>query len=673
MPTSSIVQLKEKAAALERELALVREALRTAGEDRVEGPAPSGRVPEFRILDSTVDGIFTCDARGRITYMNVAGQQMLGDGNGELVGRRMVDLLVGKNIRSYILEITRWLTDGNAASSFLLVDVPLEDPFGNVRWLSIHLQRELDGQGGLLQFKGIARDITDQHRLQQALRRSEEHYRGIIENMNLGILEVDNQERIIRAFPKFCNIVGYDEEELLGRKASEVFIRPGDRALMDERTKERNAGESGFYEQVIRNKANEEVWLLISGVPIKDEHGVVVGSMGIHYDITERKRDEQQLERAMVEVEKARQAERAFLAKMSHEIRTPLNAVIGMSRLLAETPLDEEQREFVSAIMQGGGLLKGLLDDVLDVARLEEGRLHLNLKPTRIRSLFEGVQEVYRSVLSNKGVEFRLDWNSALDRSIILDQGALSQILLNLVGNAAKFTENGSVTVVPRLVEMEGATMLEVEVKDTGPGIPKSEWERVFDRFQQLDNGSGKLLGGSGLGLSIVRELCILHGGTVTLHSQPGLGSTFTFRMKVELSTVEDERAPDISPERVSGLRVLVAEDNKVNSLYLGKILSKWKVDFKVVEDGVEVVRAWRDGQWDLILMDVQMPRRTGLEATRIIRRDESLRNGRVPIIGLSAYAFHHDVAEGLEMGMDAYLKKPYSPEELLRTICDWT
>ena len=677
MPTSSISQLKARLAALQEEWSQVRDELAKAtareGSEDQSLDVKLGSAPEVHILDNAVDGIFTLGASGCLKYINPSGQRMLGASGEDLVGIRLLELLAQRANRRLIREVSRWLKEPGASASFMLVDVPVRNTFGEERWLSLHLQRRLDDGGNIMEVQGIARDITEQHRLQQKLRRSEEHYRGIIENMDLGILEVDDEERIVRAFPKFCAIVGFEEEELLGRKASEVFMRDEDKGKMDQRTAERNSGQSGLYEILIRNKAGEEVWLLISGIPIRDEQGNVVGSMGIHYDITERKRDEQELEMALREVEEARRFERVFLAKMSHEIRTPMNAIIGMAHLLEATRLDEEQRDFVGAISKGGELLKGLLDDILDLARLEEGQFSLNRRPTLVRPLFDGVFQVYGMVLSEKGVDLRLEWDEALDIPLLVDRSALSQVLLNLVGNASKFTDSGSIEIRPSLVKGADGDVLVVSVTDTGCGIPKEEVHRVFDRFQQSDEARQGKEGGSGLGLSIVRELCSLHGGGVEVTSIHGEGSTFKFRFGVEAVPAEDEDQREIDPSFLKGKRVLIAEDNEVNALYLCQLLKRWEVDYTAVGNGRDAFKEWKNGRYDIVLMDIQMPHCDGMEATRMIRSSELPGRPRTPIIGLSAYAFHEDVADGLDSGMDAYLKKPYAPRELAHALMAWS
>ena len=675
MPTPTKSELKKRLAALEQEQSFLRSQLARWEEAQEDGPLAVPAVedirPEIYILDKAEDGIFTLNQRGQFRYINPAGSRMLGQEQEALTSMRLTDVLGRGGQREWATTIAEWIQDPHKLSPQLWLEISSKNKLGTQRWLNLNLSWSVNAGQLEDEVHGMIRDITDQKRLELALRQSEEHYRGIIENMDLGILEVDNEERIIRAFPKFCAIVGYSEEELLGRKASELLMTPAESERMETRTQARSAGESELYECAIRNKKGEELWLLISGVPLRNEAGHAVGSMGIHYDITERKKDEVRLKKAMRVAHAARRAEHRFLAKMSHEIRTPLNAILGMSHLLNDTDLSTQQTEFVQAITHGGTLLKELLDGVLNIARLEEGRKTLDLQPALLRPTFDGIMVVYTTLLQNKGVGLELDWDGALDSGLKIDVQALSQVLLNLVGNAAKFTREGSICIRPRLAHKEGQLVLRVQVSDTGDGIPQAALPRIFDRFVQADESSDRLQQGSGLGLAICRELCGLHGGSIEVVSDLGKGSTFTFEFAVEQSHIAPGVRETIDAEPLRGLRVLCAEDNPVNLLYIQKLLKGWGVRFESVVNGAEAIERWNRGAVDLILMDVQMPGMDGLEATRRIRAQEG-EGQRVPIIGLTAFAFEKDEEEGMQVGMDAYLKKPYSPEELMQVMLEW-
>ena len=677
MPTPSKSELKNRLSALEQERSLLRAQLARWEDEQgavaLSGPSVKDFRPEIYILDQAADGIFTLDQEGRFRYINMAGSRMLGGDQEALLSQRVVEVLGRDGQSQWAEKIEKWFRDPQRLSPQLWLEISSKNMLGAQRWLSMTLSWSGAEGGHRDEVHGIIRDITDQKRLELALRQSEEHYRGIIENMDLGILEVDQEERITRAFPKFCAIVGYSEEELLGQKASEVLMTPAERERMEIRTEARSAGESELYECAIRNKEGEEMWLLISGVPLRNEAGETIGSMGIHYNITERKKDEEKLKKAMRMANAARRAERRFLAKMSHEIRTPLNAVIGMSHLLMDTPLNAEQTQHIQAISQGGTLLKELLDGVLDIARLEEGQKDLNKSPALLRPTFDGIMVVYRTLLRDKGIALELDWDEALNAPLNIDVQALSQVLLNLVGNAAKFTKQGFVRLSAELLEDGGKLMLQVRVADSGQGIPQRSISKVFDRFVQADERRGSVHEGSGLGLAICRELCALHGGSITATSALGQGSTFTFKFEVERAEIPNRSEEESDPKSIRGIRVLCAEDNPVNLLYLQRLLTTWGVEYKSAGNGSEALAMWEQEPWDVVLMDVQMPVMNGFEATRAIREQERKGNKRTSIVGITAFAFEKDEEEGMRAGMDAYLKKPYLPKELLEVLLQWS
>jgi len=505
------------------------------------------------------------------------------------------------------------------------------------------------------------------------LRETARRFEDIIANMELGILEVDREERIVRAYPRFCQIVGYPESALIGKRASEVFLGASeDKGRMQDRTRSRNEGKSGTYEVEIVTGTGELKWLLISGVPRRNADGVVLGSMGIHQDITERKRAEADLLKSKEAAEAAQQAEREFLTRMSHEIRTPMNAILGMADLLARTPLNAEQLNLLSSIEGGGVVLKQLLDDVLDLAKLESGKRSVERTCTNLNEVLLRVIDVFRPSLLNQGIDLDVDLDASLKSLWMADAAAVTQVIMNAMGNAAKFTEEGRIALCARIAILkEDRHQLVVEVRDTGIGIAEADVGAVFDRFRQASN-RGVEHGGSGLGLAIAKELCLIHGGDATVQSELGMGSAFRFTFDVMPIEEDDPRSEDDPLDNgFPGMRILVAEDNEVNRFFIETLLRSWDVAVTIVGTGRHALDAMVNGDFDLVLMDIQMPEMDGLEATRLYRAREDERGSerRLPIIALSAFAFDHDREAALEAGMDDHVSKPFARADIMEVL----
>ncbi|WP_293361103.1 ATP-binding protein [Phenylobacterium sp.] len=382
----------------------------------------------------------------------------------------------------------------------------------------------------------------------------------------------------------------------------------------------------------------------------------------------------QALQEAQFAMQAASLAKSEFLARMSHEIRTPLNGVLGMAQALsAEPDLQPGHRQSLSVIRQSGQSLLTILNDVLDLSKVEAGRLELEEIAFDLEATVRGAQETFAPQAAAKGLVFRLHLDASARGAFRGDPTRVRQILYNLLSNAVKFTEAGEIS----LTVTAPNDVLTVVVTDSGIGIAPADLARLFSRFQQVDSSTTRRYGGSGLGLSICRELAELMGGSVTVESQTGKGSRFI----VTLPLPRVERAPaapaadtldaGLADSDVS-LQVLAAEDNPVNQLVLTTLLGQVGVAPDVVGDGAAAVAAWRDGAWDVILMDVQMPVMDGVEAVRAIRAAEAAEGRpRTPILALTANAMAHQVAEYLAVGFDGHVAKPIDAGRLYQALAD--
>ncbi|MFN8357536.1 MAG: PAS domain S-box protein [Spirosomataceae bacterium] len=514
-------------------------------------------------------------------------------------------------------------------------------------------------------------DITEKYLVREQIRKSEEKYRGIMNNMELGLLEVDNEQRIVRAYDRFCKLVGYTEEELVGKIAPELFLPREFEEVLANNQSRRNTGAASSYELQMVTKDGSRIWVLISGAPIMDEHGNVVGSMGIHYDITERKRLEQELAAAKQAADDARQAEKQFLANMSHEIRTPLNAIIGMTHLLFDTRPNKQQFEYLEILKTSADFLHSLISDLLDMAKIEAGRIEVQQHPFDLIGLLRTTQRVFQMKLQNRPVELDMMIDARISGTYIGDDLILNQILLNLIGNAEKFTEEGSIEIVVKLKkEEENTTWIEFKISDTGIGIPANKLEEIFQKFKQI-NIQGHKHKGTGLGLAITKQLIDLQGGQISVKSQEGQGTTFTFVLpfqQSDLDPVPDTFEIQPASSDLSGCKVLVAEDNIMNQKYISSLLNKWNIDYVIAIDGKKAVEQAQKKHYDIILMDIQMPNMDGYEATITIRNTTNP-NQHTPIIALTASAMLDQKSKTKMVGMDDFITKPFAPSQLLSAL----
>ncbi|MGY3089682.1 PAS domain S-box-containing protein [Hymenobacter sp. UYAg731] len=519
-------------------------------------------------------------------------------------------------------------------------------------------------------------DITARIKAEEDLKRREEKYRGIIENMSLGLVEADLNDHLLYANHSFCDMTGYCTDELAGQRLSPLLLSGPDLELVESKLRNREHGISDSYEIVVTTKTGERKWLLVSGAPLYDEHQRHIGSIGIYLDVTVQKHLETSLREAKVQAESSTRAKQDFLANMSHEIRTPMNAILGMSQLLAKTPLAAPQASYLHAITASAENLLVIINDILDLSKIEAGQLaieHIGFSPG---SICAQVKKTLQYKAEEKGLTFIVSLDPALPEVVLGDPFRLTQVLLNLAGNSVKFTEQGTVRVSCQLLEHPNPdeVLAQFTVEDTGIGIETQYLKHIFDDFSQEDSTVTRRFGGTGLGLGISNKLVLLLGGELCIESRKNHGTTSRFTLRLPVGDArhlapKDHGDPEGLQQELRGKRILLVEDNLFNRMLATSFLANAGLRVTEAPNGQAAIELAGLQVFDLILMDVQMPIKNGYEATRILRQELGL---TVPIIALTANAITGEREKCLAAGMNDYLSKPFQEFSLLKMVHDW-
>lgn len=514
------------------------------------------------------------------------------------------------------------------------------------------------------------RDVTEEQEVQKAIRRSEEKYRGILENLELGIMEVDNNETIISVNQRFCDMLGYAKpEKIIGKRTIDILLPEGKAIDILRINEERKSGKSGVYEFSIRNVYGNTIPLLISGAPIYDENGQIIGSIGLHMDMTQQKEFEHELEEAKLKAEASSKSKEVFLAHMSHEIRTPMNAIIGMAGLLSQSNLSSKQKVYLDAIRTSSNNLLNIINDILDFSKIEAGKLTLETVGFQPDLLIKNTIGSISHLAAGKSILINVQLEKNVPKILLGDPLRINQILINLLSNAIKFTPEGRVSLSASYTDKNN---LILSVTDTGIGIDEEKLQVIFESFTQADNSISRKFGGTGLGLTITRQLTELMGGSITVDSKIGMGTTF--KVTIPLNKGNDDDVPISTKtslgnlQKLVGLKILLVEDNTLNQFLATTVLESKGLQVDIADNGTAAINKLKNHTFDLILMDIQMPIMGGLEATQIIRNELGI---TTPIIALTAKAIKGDEQMYLEAGMDGYLSKPFEPEQLVNAVAN--
>ena len=506
-----------------------------------------------------------------------------------------------------------------------------------------------------------------------------------VEHSSAVVVITDREGNIEYVNPKFIQVTGYDRTETTGKTPR--LLKSGE--MPDDVYRELwqtiTSGEEwqGIFHN--RKKNGELYWAAASISPLKDENGTITHFVGIQEDITAIKLFEQELRGAKEAAEAANQAKSDFLASMSHEIRTPMNAIIGMAELLLESRIDTEQRKYVETLRNAGQNLLNIINDILDVSKIEAGYLELDCTAFDIHELLDAVCDIMSVRVREKKIDLTCRIAPDVPRRLTGDAGRLRQILLNLVGNAVKFTDEGGITISVEPAGSDGGrSALKFSITDTGIGIPAEKIDRIFDKFTQADSSTTRKYGGTGLGLTISQRLVELMGGKIGVSSTPGSGSTFYFTISIDLPGEDQQiqasgqgstlRKTPTVPSDSRPINILLVDDSEDNRLLVRSFLKKMPFSVQIAENGSAAVEMFKDSAYDIVLMDIQMPVMDGFEATRQIRSWERSKGfAATPVVALTAYALDDEIRKCHEAGCDGHLTKPISKSALVEAIMEYT
>ncbi|MEI6765221.1 MAG: PAS domain S-box protein [Bacteroidota bacterium] len=527
---------------------------------------------------------------------------------------------------------------------------------------------------GKNRFAVVFHDITERKVTEEALKESEERYRTVVENTGEGVSIVDDKECIFFANSAAENIFGVKPRELLGKSLSE-YTNKGAFEVVLGQTAIRKMGISSSYEHEIMRKDGSARTLIVTATPRFNKDNEYIGTFSVFRDITERKLFEKELIAARDKAEQADKLKSAFLANMSHEIRTPLNGILGFTSILKmDQTITDKNRSYLDIIDESGNQLLKLINDIIDISKIEAGQLQIVDKEFPLNYLLAELYNFFESYIdTNKKNKLELKLHAGLPDTksfIISDEYRLRQVLTNLIGNAIKFTNTGTVEFGYKVRDDH---MLEFFVTDTGLGIAAEQIDVIFERFRQGDEGIGRKYGGTGLGLAITRELVELMGGTIWFNSSPSKGSAFYFTIHLQTSGQEKtlEKGPSSTPDAFdwTGKTILIAEDVDASFLFLSILLKKTNITILHARDGKEVMDIMhKNSQVDLLLLDIQLPIFNGYEVARQLRKVLP----DLPIIAQTANAFEEDKGKCIDAGCNNYLAKPIKKDALRAMISQY-
>jgi len=645
-----------------------------------------------KIIEDAGDVLYTTDALGLFTFVNQRALKLTEYSTEELMGKHF-SVLIAPEWKERVGQ--HYLEQFQNKTSETVMEFMIRTKNGHEKWVEqvVVMQVEANFVKG---FHCIVRDITERKKATLLLKEQDEQIRKLAEFQNIILNGTDysiittSTTGIITSFNKGAEkMLGYRAEEVIGivspeiiHDKSEVEKRAGE--LSEELHMVIEPGIDTFHVKARLNhiidthewtyicKDGTRIIVELSISALRDKEQNVIGYLGMAKDITRQREAEKELRQAKLKAEESVILTETFLANMSHEIRTPMNAIIGFTDLLLKRNLPDTEKDYIRTVKVSGENLLRIINDILDISKIESGAMVFESHPMNIKEFFTSMNIMLSQKATEKGLYLSFDCDSNLPDKVNGDPTRLTQIIINLVGNAIKFTSKGGVAVFAKLLKEEEQTcQIEFSVKDTGIGIPEDKQKQIFERFRQAETHTTRYYGGTGLGLSIAKQLVELQGGDISISSVVGEGSVFSFRLSFQKTnesvTIKNENAgKKFDIHQLAQFDILLVEDNPINVKFIESLFSEYNIKADVAENGKIAIEKVSDKKYDIILMDIEMPVMNGYETTSAMRDKLKI---STPIIAMTAHAMAGEKEKCLTRGMNDYISKPINTDALLEKM----